>query len=184
MYSQDCIATRGFNVRKLIKYGLGGTTAAVLILGFATCSGAPIPEACPTPVPGSREGDVIEAAQAKTGFDLEYPCYLPNSQQLESHSVLGEAGRQRSELVFVGPFEIAIRQSQVPPVLEPDPTGATRTTEQLFPGVRASFIQRTDGTSKAMYHLYWERNGFFYELQAFGPYQQQSTILQIARSLE
>ena len=155
-----------------------------MVAGIYSCEGAPAPEACPTPVPGSQQGEIITQARQKTDFELNYPCYLPNSQVLESHSVTGEAGRQRSELVFNGPFEISIRQAQVPPLVEPDPTGASRRSIFLFDGIQASFIERTDGTSKALYHLYWERNGFFYELQAFGPYQQQRTILQIARSLQ
>lgn len=139
--------------------------------------------ACPLPTSGD-EATIITDAEQRTQFKLDYPCYLPNSQDLESHSVTGLAGQQKSEFVFNGPFEIAIRQSQVPPPVEPDPTGATHTTIQLMEGVRADFIQRTDGSSRALYHLYWERNGFFYELQAFGPYAQQRTILAIARSLQ
>ena len=175
---------RGFSIRKFVKYGLSAGIAALLVLGFITCSGAPTTEACRTPAPGSEQDGILVEARQKTRFEIDYPCYLPNSQVLESHSVLGDAGKQRSELVFVGPFDIAIRQSQVPPPVEPDPTGASRRSIQLFDGTFASFIERMDGTSKALYHLYWERDGFFYELQAFGPYQQQSTILQIARSLQ
>jgi len=150
-----------------------------------TCQGDEGPAStCPLPAADSQQGEIIDQAKQKTRFPLSYPCYLPNSQVLESHSVTGNVGQQRSEFVFTGPFEIAIRQAQVPPPLEPDPTGATHTNEQLFEGVRADFIQRTDGTSKALYHLYWERNGYFYEMQAFGPYAQQRTVLQIARSLQ
>jgi hypothetical protein len=153
-------------------------------VGFVTCEGAETPaSACPLPAAGSAEGAIIAQAQQRTRFQLDYPCYLPNSQVLESHSVTGNVGQQRSEFTFTGPFDIAIRQAQVAPPLEPDPTGATHTTIMLMEGVRADFIQRTDGSSKALYHLYWERNGFFYELQAFGPYTQQRTILQVARSL-
>jgi hypothetical protein len=155
----------------------------VLAFLFATCSGAETPEACPLPAAGSRGADIIAQAKQKTRFPLSYPCYLPNSQVLESHSVTGDVGQQRSEFAFDGPFEIAIRQAQVPPVLEPDPTGASRTSFFLFDGVQASFIQQTDGSSKALYHLYWEKDGYFWELQAFGPYLQQDTIKKIARSL-
>jgi hypothetical protein len=173
-----------FSFRKVLKYGIGGGSAALLILGMATCSGATTSEACPTPAPGSQQAGILSEAQQKTRFDLEYPCYLPNNQVLESHSVIGDPGKQRSEFVFAGTFDLALRQSQVPPPREPDPTGASRRTVQLFDGVQASFIERTDGTSEALYHLYWERNGFFWELQAYGPYQQQRLILQVARSLQ
>ncbi len=156
----------------------------MLIIGFATCSSAPTPEACPLPAAGTQGATIIEQAKQRARFPLSYPCYLPNSQVLESHSVTGELGKQRSEFAFTGPFEIAIRQAQVPPPVEPDPTGASRRSIFLFDGIQASFIERTDGTSKALYHLYWERDGFFWELQAFGPYQQQRIILQIARSLQ
>ncbi len=135
-------------------------------------------------MPGSQQAGILTEARQKTRFELDYPCYMPNAQVLESHSVIGEPGKQRSELVFAGTFDIAIRQAQVPPPVEPDPTGASRRSIQLFDGTFASFIERTDGSSKALYHLYWERDGFFYELQAFGPYQQQRIILQVARSLQ
>jgi hypothetical protein len=35
-----------------------------------------------------------------------------------------------------------------------------------------------------MYHLLWQRDDIYYELQAFGPPQQRRLILEIARSLE
>lgn len=154
------------------------------MLGFATCSSTTPTEACPTPVPGSQEAATLAQARGAVGFPLLYPCYLPNSQDLETHSVTGDFGKQRSELVFDGVFDLTVRQSQVPPLVTPDPTGASRITVQLFEGVQASLIERNDGTSKALYHLYWDRGGMYYELQAFGPPQQRELILRVARSLQ
>jgi hypothetical protein len=109
---------------------------------------------------------------------------LPNAQLLESASVQGPSGRQRADLVFDGPFDLTVRQSQVPPPVSPDPAGASRRVVDLFPNVRATYIERNDGTSKALYHLFWEVNGLFYEVQAFGPPLQSRAILQVARSLQ
>ncbi len=163
---------------------MGGGAIALTILGFATCSSTTQTEVCPTPVPGSQEADLLADARQATRFALVYPCYLPNSQVLESHSVTGELGRQRSELVFDGPFEMTIRQALEAPPVSPDPTGASRISIQLFDGVQASLIERNDGTAQAMYHLYWERNNQYFELQAFGPPQQRQLILRVARSLQ
>jgi len=115
-----------------------------------------------------------------------YPCYLPGGERLETGSVanVDPTGRQAVEFVFAGPFDMTIRQSQLPPPVNPDPAGASRTTIDLFPNVQAIFIQVNDGSGKAMYHLFWTRSGIFYELQAYGPALQQRTILQVATSLE
>lgn len=98
--------------------------------------------------------------------------------------MLGETGRQRVELVFQGAFDMTLRQAQVPPPVTPDPTGASRITVRLFDNVPASLIESNDGTGDALYHLYWERNGVYYELQAYGPPLQRETILRVARSLK
>ncbi len=103
---------------------------------------------------------------------------------LESASATGQTGKQRAELVFTGPFDLTIRQSEAPPLVTPDPTGSSRIVVQLFDGVLATLIERNDGTSKAMYHFYWERNGRFYELQAFGPPLQRDAMLRVIRSLQ
>jgi hypothetical protein len=94
------------------------------------------------------------------------------------------AGRQQAELVFTGPFDLTIRQSQFAPAVSPDPSGASRTVIDLFPNVRATLIERYDGTSRALYHLFWERDGIHYEVQAVGPHQQRRLILLIATSLQ
>lgn len=154
------------------------------MLGFATCTTDTPTEVCPTPVPGSRQGDLLARAREDSSFALVYPCYLPNSQVLETHSIVGQPGRQRSEFVFSGPFNITIRQAQVAPPVSPDPTGASRTTIQLFDGVLASLIERNDGTRDALYHLYWQRGGQYFELQAYGPPLQREMMLRVARSLQ
>lgn len=50
--------------------------------------------------------------------------------------------------------------------------------------MRAILLEVNDGTRKALYHLFWERDGLFYELQAVGPPLQRRQILQVATSLE
>lgn len=149
-----------------------------------TCSSAVPPPACQSPLANPQHEEILSRARSAAGFRLLYPCYLPGAQYLSAGSVTGLPGRQQAELVFAGPFDLTIRQSQVPPPASPDPTGASRTMVNLFPNVPAIFIQRNDGSARAMYHLFWQRDGIYYELQAFGPAQQQPTILQIARSLE
>jgi hypothetical protein len=79
---------------------------------------------------------------------------------------------------------MSIRQAQFEPPITADPAGASRSTIDLFPNVRATFVQVNDGSSRALYHLFWEREGFFYELQAYGPALQQRQIRLIATSLE
>jgi hypothetical protein len=109
---------------------------------------------------------------------------VPGGQRLASASVIGPAGRQQAELTFEGPFDMAVRQSQFPPPVTPDPSGASRITVDLFPNVRATLIERNDGSSRALYHLFWEREGIYYEVQAVGPPLQRRAILLVATSLE
>jgi hypothetical protein len=154
-----------------------------LLLAF-TCSSSDPTSACPTPVAGSQEEAILAKTRAGASFPVLYPCFLPGAQGLRGGTVSGEPGRQQAELVFGGPFDMTIRQSQVPPPAVADPAGTSRTLIDLFPNVPATFVQRNDGTPDALYHLYWTRNGIFYELQAFGPAQQQRPILQVARSLQ
>ncbi len=127
---------------------------------------------------------MIDDLRDRAPFPILYPCSLPAGQTLESVSVTGPAGRQQAEMVFVGPFDLTLRQAEFPPPVNPDPTGASRTLVDLQPNVRATFIQVNDGSSKALYHLYWSMHGVYHELQAVGPPLQQRTILMIARSLE
>lgn len=182
--SQDYIATPVLNIRKLVKYTLGGGALVLLVLGFYGCSVSSTTEACPQPAAGSEAESSLATVRQRSSFDLLYPCYLPNSQALESSSIIGEAGKQRAELVFTGPFDMTLRQSQTPPPFTPDPTGSSHITVQLFDGVQGTLIERNDGTSKALYHLYWERFGRFFELQVFGPPLQRDAVLRVARSLE
>lgn len=87
-------------------------------------------------------------------------------------------------MVFAGSFTLTLRQSQFAPLVNPDPTGASRVLVNLFPGVTVTLIEQNDGSQKALYHLFWEQAGLFYELQAAGPPQQRRLILQVAASLE
>ena len=138
---------------------------------------------CP-PTSDTEGGRLLAQAQAKAAFDVLYPCVLPNAQYLTSQSVTGNPGRQQVELVFTGPFDLTIRQAQFPPPASPDPTGASRSGIDLFPNVRAILIERNDGSSDALYHLYWQSGGINYEVQALGPPLQRRTILLIATSLQ
>jgi hypothetical protein len=123
-------------------------------------------------------------ARSQAAFPVRYPCHLPGATSLESVAVTGTPGRQKVELIFSGPFELAVRQSQFPPPVNPDPSGASRTDVDLFPNVPALLIERNDGSSKALYHLYWQNQGIYYEVQAVGPPLQRRQVLQIATSLE
>ena len=49
---------------------------------------------------------------------------------------------------------------------------------------RGILIERNDGTRDALYHLFWQQNGIYYEVQAFGPPLQRRAILEFARSLQ
>jgi hypothetical protein len=154
-----------------------------IALAIATCSGGAV-SACATPLPGSEGERQLTQMRSQAGFQVLYPCYLPGSERLETASVIGQPGRQQTELVFDGPYEMSIRQAQFEPPVMADPAGASRTIIDLFPNTRATFVQVNDGSSRALYHLYWEREGFYYELQASGPPLQQRQIRLIATSLE
>jgi hypothetical protein len=151
---------------------------------FFTCSSNDPTSACPTPVPGSQEDGVLTRARQQARFTVLYPCQLPNAQHLVSSSVQGAPGKQQAELVFSGPFDLTVRQAQYPPAVNPDPVGASRTRIDLFPNVQADLIERLDGSSKALYHLFWQRDGLYYEVQAVGPPQQRRTVLLVATSLQ
>jgi len=157
--------------------------AAVVFL-FAMCGGGGSVSACPTPIPGSEQDAQLQKVRLGAGFAVLYPCYLPNGQRLVSGVVAGTSGRQQAELVYEGPFDLSIRQAQFPPVIPEDPAGASRSIIDLFPNVRATLIEVNDGTGDALYHLFWERDGFFFEVQASGPPLQRRTVLQVARSLQ
>jgi hypothetical protein len=156
----------------------------IAVLGIVTCETNDPTSDCPTPTTGSKQGDLLSELRGQARFGIVYPCYLPNPQQLSSTSLQGAAGRQQAELVFSGPFDLTIRQAQIPPAVSPDPAGASKRTVDLFPNTPATFIERNDGTSKALYHLFWNANGIYYEVQALGPPLQSQTIIRVARSLQ
>ncbi len=158
--------------------------AVIAVLGFVTCRSNDPTSACPTPVPNSKQADLLSQARGQAKFSLSYPCFLPNVQDLTKANVEGVAGRQQAELVFNGTFDLTIRESQVAPAVSADPAGASRRTLDLYPNVPATFIERNDGSNKALYHLFWTQNGLFYEVQAAGPPLQSDAIVQIARSLQ
>jgi hypothetical protein len=150
----------------------------------ATCSSVDTTDACATPLAGSEADGLLQDARSQAGFELVYPCYLPNAQELESTAVTGDPGRQAVSFVWTGPFEFTIRQSQYPPAVSADPSGASRTTIDLFPATRATLIEQNDASGDALYHVLWQDKGIYYELLAYGPPQQRRIILDIARSLQ
>ena len=174
-----------FKNRPTSHYVAAGLAAILFVYLASTCnSTATSVDACDVPATGTEAFRLIEDAQTTADFSLMYPCYLPNAQTLESTAVTGEMGRQAASFVWVGPFEFTIRQSQYPPAVSPDPSGASRTMIDLFASTPATLIERNDASGDAMYHLFWQDNDVHYELQAFGPPQQRRIILEIARSLE
>ena len=150
----------------------------------STCSSVDRSQACATPLLGTEAFVLLEDARSQAGFALLYPCYLPNAETLESTAVTGEPGRQAAALVWTGPFEFTIRQSQYPPAVSADPSGASRVTIDLFPATPATLIEQNDATGDALYHLLWEDDDIYFELLAYGPPQQRRIILDIARSLQ
>jgi hypothetical protein len=150
----------------------------------ATCQGASTVQACALDSLTPKESAVLDKARQQAGFDLLFPCYLPNAQTLESSAVTGDPGRQAASLVWTGPFDFTISQSQFPPAVSADPSGSSRVTVDLFPDTQADLIERNDATSEALYHLLWQRDEVYYELLAYGPPQQRRIILEIARSLQ
>jgi hypothetical protein len=163
----------------------GGAVLLVALVFMAfTCQSADNGDACPMPSPGSDEAMLLDRARSEAAFNLLYPCRLPAASRLIAANVQGARGRQQTELVFNGPYDMTIRQSQVPPAQSADPIGASQTDVQLFSNTQATLIERNDGSQKALYHLLWVRNGLYYELQAYGPPLQRRQIIDAAQSLE
>jgi len=163
----------------------GGAVLLVVFVFMAfTCQSADNDDSCPQPAAGSDEAMLLDRARSEAAFSLLYPCQLAGGSRLIAANVQGARGRQQTELVFNGPYDMTIRQSQVPPAQSADPTGASKTDVQLFTNTTATLIERNDGSQKALYHLLWVRNGLYYELQAYGPPLQRRQILDAARSLE
>jgi hypothetical protein len=158
--------------------------AAIVVYLAATCGAGDPVSACPQPVDGSAGEAALQRVRDEAGFEVLYPCSLPGGTQLYDGSITGEPGRQQVELFFEGVFEIAVRQSQFPPAVAPDPTGATRRTIDLFPNVPAALIEINDASGDASYHYYWERDGIFYEVQAVGPPLQERALRAVATSLQ
>jgi hypothetical protein len=151
-----------------------------------TCDTDDVVEACPPlPKPESDDYLTVVRVQDEARFDVVFPCYLPNSQELRSGSITGETGKQSVEFAWEGPFkDLILRQSQFAPAPVASTVGASRRTIDLFSNTRATFVEINDGSAEAQYYLLWEREGIFYELQAVGPPLQQDLILRVARSLE
>lgn len=171
-----------FNSRRLIRWSgvLLGLVAMIFIA--LTCSSEDV-EACPLPPAESNLGQDLALVRTQAGFPVRYPCFLPGGERFEVITFT-PGSREQVELIFDGPFEMSIRQSNLPPAVNPDPSGASRITRNLFPNVPVEIIERNDGSRRALYHLYWENENVFYELQAYGPPQQREAVLQVARSLE
>src|SRR5215213_11255864 len=130
--------------------------SSVLLVAFIfmalTCQNADSDDICPQPTAGSNEAMLLDRARGEASFNLLYPCRLPAAARLIAANVQGARGRQQTELVFNGPYELTIRQSQIPPAQSADPTGASKTDVQLFPNTEATLIERNDGSQKALYH--------------------------------
>jgi hypothetical protein len=173
-----------FSLRNGIRYGLPAAFVALAAWMIATCSGGGPVEACPQPVTGSPQERMLQRVRDEASFPVLYPCSLPLNHPLINTTLVGQPGRQQAELVFQGAFDLTIRQAQFPPAMAPDPTGASRRTIDLFPNVRATLIERNDGSGHTLYHYFWQRNGIYYELQAVGPALQERTLRQVATSLE
>jgi len=164
---------------------VGGGLAAVLLVYLAsTCSAVDNDGACATPVAGTDAAGMLEDARSQAGFDLLYPCYLPNAQALESTAVVGDPGRQAASFVWTGVFDFTIRQAQFPPAVSADPSGASRVSIDLFPATPATLIEQNDASGDAFYHLLWQDDDVYFELFGYGPPQQRRIILDIARSLQ
>jgi hypothetical protein len=149
-----------------------------------TCGTPEAESDCPLPKEGTHQADAIADGKSKAGFPVLYPCKLPNSQTLTSFDVVGAPGKQSVSITFDGPFEITIRQSQIAPVVNADPTGASHTVvRDLFPGTDADLIEINEGTGKAQYHLIWSRGPMYYEVLMTGPPLQRKAVLDLARSL-
>jgi hypothetical protein len=157
---------------------------ALILYMVATCGGGEPVSACPLPAPGSPQDAILRRTRDGADFAVRYPCHMPLGQQLSSSTVTGVSGRQQAELVFSGTFDLTIRQAQFPPAISPDPSGASRRTIDLFPNTRAILIEINDASGDAQYHYFWERDGFYFELQSVGPPLQERTMRQVATSLQ
>jgi hypothetical protein len=136
------------------------------------------------PAAGTRQGDLIAANRPEAQFPVLYPCKLPNSQALTSFDVVGSPGKQTVSITFDGPFQITIRESQIAPVINADPSGASHTVlSNLFPGTDADLIETNEGSGNAGYRLVWGRGQIYYEVLMTGPPLQRKTVLDLARSL-
>jgi hypothetical protein len=151
----------------------------------ATCGTADVESDCPVPADGSRQGDILSEGRQQSAFPILYPCKVPNSETLTSVNVVGDKGKQSVSVSFDGPFQITIRQSQVAPLVNADPSGSSHSVvDNLFPGVRAELIEINDGSGHATYHLIWDRGGMYYEVLMTGPPLQRKAVLDLARSLQ
>ena len=127
---------------------------------------------------------MLEQARTEAGFRIQYPCQLPAGERLASVALTGQPGKRTVALAFEGPFEISLHQSQVAPAYGPDPTGASRVNVDLFPGVRGILLERYDGSRKAQYDIFWDRDGLHYELLVVGPPLSRRQVLLFVTSLE
>jgi hypothetical protein len=167
-----------------VLFAVAGLIVAGIAYSALTVSVSEPSGGCYLPAEGSRQGDVLKEGKAKAGFNLRYPCQLPAGQTLTSISVVGQTGRQSATLNFDGPFDMTIRQSQIPPALSADPAGSSHVVIDLFPSIKAQLIERNDGSRKAEYHLVWSQDAIFFDLLADGPPLSREQILKAARSLQ
>ena len=157
---------------------MAAIAALSLVLG-----GAGEPDPCPTPAPDSKEAGLLDEARGQSRFAMLYPCSLPAGEKLSAATVKGGLGAQSLTLEFTGPFAMSLRQSQVAPVIGPDPVGTSHIRVGLFSGIIGDLVERNDGSGHFLYIVTWNRNGIFYELNATGPSQSRRQILLVVTSL-
>jgi hypothetical protein len=172
------------SLRRFAGYAAAAAGLALVVWLAFTCGTADVATGCEVPEEDSREGRFLAEGHAEASFDFQYPCRMPNSQRLTNVAVVGAAGRQSVTLSWDGPFDLSIQQSQVAPLINADPAGASHIIiDNLFPGVRADLIEINDGSRRAQYRLLWSQRGIYYEVVAVGPPLQRRVIIDIARGL-
>jgi hypothetical protein len=165
-------------------FGLVGLVVACTAYSALTVTVTDPSGSCTIPAKDSDAGSLLDDSTQQAGFKVLYPCQLPAGEKLTTAGVTGDPGARSSTLTFGGPFDMTVRQSQVPPALSADPAGSSHLVIDLFPNVKAQLIERNDGSRKAEYHLVWNQGAFFYDVLADGPPLSRDLILKAARSLQ
>jgi len=177
-------ATPGFRPRRALLLIGGAALIAALVYVATTVSVTEPTGGCYFPAAGSSQESILTEGRTKARFNLLYPCQLPGGEALTAINVSGTAGQQTAVLAFDGPFDMTVRQSQVAPILSPDPAGTSHIVVDLFPNIKADVIERNDASRNAEYRVVWAQGGVFFEVLAAGPPLSREQILKVARSLQ